>query len=82
MFESCAMQDVEQNEGLKMIHIPCINGKADFKSGARQLVGLVRDSKARKKWIDGNEVAKRRLGMNEIAFAFYTVAYCLQNSNS
>jgi len=77
-FQSPAMDDVRDFEGLSMVEVPIVSGTPDYVAGAKSLVDLVRHPDGRRQVIDGNRAAMACLGMDEVAFAYCLLFRSLQ----
>jgi class 3 adenylate cyclase len=73
VFESPAMDDVERDEGLCMIHVPMSKRNPHFHEAAAKIVRLIRNPEERREMLDHNRQSTKILGMNEVAFAFFTL---------
>lgn len=71
VFESPAMKDVQNDEGLQMLTVPMIRGAPDYQNGADQILRLMRSPASRVAMLERNCESMAKIGMNEIAFAFY-----------
>lgn len=81
VFESDSMNDVEKNEGFKMIKVRSKNGAADFKNTAKEIIDLIIDKSKRKEIINNNEYTINKIGLEEIVFAFYKLCNFLEKEN-
>ncbi len=70
VFDSPAMDDVERDEGFQMIKVPSNRGEIDFQTAALRIADLIHSPSDRRAMIEHNRESTRKLGMNEIAYAF------------
>jgi hypothetical protein len=80
VFDSFSMRDIMRNEGLKMILARQKNGHTDFDGAAKEIIGLIKNRSKRKALLAHNSRIAKKLGMNEVAFAFFELISFLKNN--
>ena len=80
VFESMSMLDVQINEGFSMIKVPFGNGLADFSSASTEIISLIKNPTKRRQMMEDNDITKNKLGMKEVAYAFYRLMEFLNNT--
>jgi 6-phosphogluconolactonase/glucosamine-6-phosphate isomerase/deaminase/phosphomannomutase len=73
VLDSPSMHDVLKNEGFQMILVPARGKEIDYSEGAKRIRELISKPRERQRILENNLQAARRLGMEQIAFAYYTL---------